>query len=123
MAHSPGALLDRREIHHFHLFCGLGGGARGFNRGSTRVGNMGADFRCICGIDVDPASIRDFGRLAGVAGTLLDLSTASNLRLSTAARRRPAGVRRRPRTSPPPPVTSGRTSSSCRRHAKASRGC
>ena len=73
MANSPGALLERREIRHFHLFCGLGGGARGFNRGSARVGNMVADFRCIGGIDVDAASIRDFGRLAGVPGTVLDL--------------------------------------------------
>ena len=73
MANSPGALLDRREIRHFHLFCGLGGGARGFNRGSARVGNMVADFRCIGGIDVDTASIRDFTRLAGVPGTVLDL--------------------------------------------------
>ncbi len=73
MAHSPGALIERREIRHFHLFCGLGGGARGFNRGSARVGSMVADFRCLGGIDVDPASIRDFGRLAGVPGTVLDL--------------------------------------------------
>ena len=34
---------------------------------------MVADFRCIGGVDVDPASIRDFGRLAGVPGTVLDL--------------------------------------------------
>ena len=73
MANSPGALLERREIRHFHLFCGLGGGARGFNRGAARVGSMVADFRCIGGVDVDPASIRDFGRLAGVPGTVLDL--------------------------------------------------
>ena len=73
MANSPGALIDRREIRHFHLFCGLGGGARGFNRGTARVGNMVGNFRCIGGIDVDPASIRDFGRLAGVPGTVLDL--------------------------------------------------
>ena len=56
------------EIRHFHLFCGLGGGARGFNRASPRVGNLQAKFRCLGGIDVDPASIRDFGRLAGVPG-------------------------------------------------------
>ncbi len=61
------------EIRHFHLFCGLGGGARGFNRASPRVGNLQAKFRCLGGIDVDPASIRDFGRLAGVPGTVLDL--------------------------------------------------
>lgn len=62
-----------KEIKHFHLFCGLGGGARGFNRASPRVGNLQARFRCIGGIDVDAASIRDFGRLTGVPGTVLDL--------------------------------------------------
>lgn len=61
------------EIRHFHLFCGLGGGARGFNRGQARVGTMQAKFRCLGGIDVDPASIADFGRLAGVPGTCMDL--------------------------------------------------
>jgi len=61
------------EIRHAHLFCGLGGGARGFNRGQARVGARVARFRCIGGIDVDPASVRDFGRLAGVPGTVLDL--------------------------------------------------
>lgn len=61
------------EIRHFHLFCGLGGGARGFNRASPRVGNLQAKFRCLGGIDVDAASIRDFGRLTGVPGTVLDL--------------------------------------------------
>jgi site-specific DNA-cytosine methylase len=61
------------EIRHFHLFAGLGGGARGFNRGAARVGNQQARFRCIGGIDNDPAAMRDFARLAGVPGTLLDL--------------------------------------------------
>lgn len=61
------------EIRHFHLFAGLGGGARGFNRARPRVGNLEAHFRCIGGIDVDPAAMRDFQRLAGVPGTVLDL--------------------------------------------------
>lgn len=65
--------MNTREIRHFHLFCGLGGGARGFNRASPRVGNLQARFRCLGGIDVDGASIRDFGRLTGVPGTVLDL--------------------------------------------------
>jgi hypothetical protein len=73
-AHST--TIDLREIRHFHLFCGLGGGARGFNRGSARVGNMQAAFRCIGGIDVSPAAIRDFEHLAGVPGTVLDLFDA-----------------------------------------------
>lgn len=62
-----------REILHGHLFCGLGGGAKGFNNAQPRVGNMVGKFRCLGGIDVDPAAIRDFDRLAGVRGTVLDL--------------------------------------------------
>ena len=61
------------EIRHFHLFCGLGAGAKGFNRAQPRVGNLQARFRCLGGIDVDPAAVRDFKRLTGVDGTLLDL--------------------------------------------------
>lgn len=66
-------MIEQREIRHFHLFCGLGGGAKGFNRGNARVGNMEARFRCIGGIDVDAGAIADFQRLAGTPGTVLDL--------------------------------------------------
>jgi hypothetical protein len=62
------------EIRHFHLFCGLGGGARGFNRGEARVGNLQARFRCLGGVDVDSAAIADFGRAAGVMGRTLLLA-------------------------------------------------
>ncbi len=64
---------DVREIRHFHLFCGLGGGAKGFNKAQPRVGNMVGKFRCIGGIDVDAPAIRDFERLTGTKGTVLDL--------------------------------------------------
>lgn len=64
---------DHRTIKHAHLFCGLGGCARGFNRATARVGTLEADFRCLGGIDVDQQAIRDFSRLAGVPGTCLDL--------------------------------------------------
>ncbi|MFT8642830.1 DNA cytosine methyltransferase [Gluconacetobacter sp.] len=60
-------------ILHGHLFCGLGGGAKGFNATKARHGTLSADFECLGGIDVDPAAIRDFERLAGVPGTVLDL--------------------------------------------------
>lgn len=66
-------MIDRREVRHFHLFCGLGAGAKGFNRGHARVGSMEARFRCIGGVDVDPAAISDFGRLTGTPGTALDM--------------------------------------------------
>ncbi len=65
--------METREIRHFHLFCGLGGGTKGFNKASPRVGNMVGKFRCIGGIDVDAPAIRDFERLTGARGTVLDL--------------------------------------------------
>jgi site-specific DNA-cytosine methylase len=61
------------EIRHFHAFVGLGGGARGFNKANPRVGTTQAKFRCIGGVDVDAAAIRDFNRLANATGTVLDL--------------------------------------------------
>jgi site-specific DNA-cytosine methylase len=61
------------EIRHAHLFCGIGGGAKGFNAGHARVGRLQARFRCLGGIDVDAAAVRDFGRMTGVRGTVLDL--------------------------------------------------
>lgn len=72
--------MARIEFTHFHLFCGLGGGAAGFNRGHARVGSMEASFRCIGGIDVDPAAIRDFEKLAGVSGTVIDLFSRDQYR-------------------------------------------
>ncbi len=67
------AINHYREIRHFHLFCGLGGGAAGFNRGQARVGSMQARFRCLGGIDSDKRAVADFSHLAGVPGTVLDL--------------------------------------------------
>lgn len=68
------------EIRHFHLFAGLGGGAKGFNHGQARVGELQARFRCIGGVDNDPAAMRDFARLAGVPGTVLDMFTRAQYR-------------------------------------------
>ncbi|EZP05932.1 DNA cytosine methyltransferase [Pseudomonas aeruginosa] len=67
--------MIKRTLYHFHFCCGLGGGAAGFNRARPRVGNVEAEWACLGGIDVDPAGLRDFERLAGVPGTLLDLFT------------------------------------------------
>lgn len=60
-------------ITHFHLFCGLGGGAAGFQRAQARVGNLTAQMICLGGIDVDPVAVQNFEILAGVPGTCLDL--------------------------------------------------
>ncbi|MGE4536302.1 MAG: DNA cytosine methyltransferase [Desulfovibrio sp.] len=74
------SLVEIREIRHFHLFCGLGGGAKGFNRGRASVGNLRARFRCLGGLDVSPAAIADFERLSGTRGTCLDLMDRSQFR-------------------------------------------
>lgn len=68
-------MIIKRTLYHFHFCCGLGGGAAGFNRARPRVGNVEAEWVCLGGIDVDPAGLRDFERLAGVPGTLQDLFT------------------------------------------------
>ncbi len=68
--------MIQQEILHFHVCGGAGGGAKGFNRGQARVGHVVAKPRCIGGVDVDPAGIADFDRVAGVPGTVLDLFTA-----------------------------------------------
>ncbi|MYM92664.1 DNA cytosine methyltransferase [Duganella vulcania] len=65
-----------KTYNHFHFCCGLGGGKKGFNRAKPQVGNMAATLRCIGGIDVDPAAIRDFDRAGpGRPGTVMDLFT------------------------------------------------
>jgi site-specific DNA-cytosine methylase len=65
--------METTEIRHAHLFCGIGAGAKGFNKARPKVGIVTGVFRCIGGIDVDPEAISDFGRFTGVAGTVLDL--------------------------------------------------
>ncbi|WP_295482119.1 DNA cytosine methyltransferase [uncultured Pseudomonas sp.] len=67
--------LRKHTLKHFHMCCGLGGGAKGFNRSKPIVGNLQADWQCLGGVDVDPAGLADFERLSGVKGTLIDLFT------------------------------------------------
>ena len=61
------------EIRHAGMFSGLGAGARGFNQARPDIGTARATYRCLGGIDVDAAAIADFDRIAGVAGTVMDL--------------------------------------------------
>ena len=61
------------EIKHFHLFCGIGGGAIGFNKARANVGALTARFRCLGGVDCEPSVIQDFNKHVGVPGTVLDL--------------------------------------------------
>lgn len=61
------------EIRHFHFCCGLGGGAKGMNEARPTVGRLQGRFRCLGGIDIDAGALKDFERLAGAKGTLMDL--------------------------------------------------
>lgn len=61
------------EATHMHLFCGMGGFAIGFNAAKAEHAGMTLTWRCLGGIDSNPAAIADFGQLVGVPGTLLDL--------------------------------------------------
>ena len=67
--------MIKETLYHFHFCCGLGGGAKGFNRSRPRVGNVQAEWQCLGGIDVVPGALRNFAKLAGVLGSQIDLFT------------------------------------------------
>ncbi|RQU16282.1 DNA cytosine methyltransferase [Burkholderia cenocepacia] len=67
--------MTNRVYNSFGFCCGLGGGAKGFTKATSRVGNMTATWRCIGGIDNDPAAARDFETLVGTPCTVMDLFT------------------------------------------------
>ena len=78
MIGSPDADVDARhvrEVRHFHVCGGSGGGKLGFSRGYARVGGMVAKPRCIGGVDADLNGIADFNRIEGAPATHLDLFT------------------------------------------------
>lgn len=68
-------MTTSREYNSFGFCCGLGGGAKGFRKARVRVGSMMATWRCIGGIDIDPAAARDFAHLVGTPCTVMDLFT------------------------------------------------
>ncbi len=66
-------MIEHVEIRHAHICGGLGGGGKGFNKATPRVGNMVGEMRCLGSVDVDPAGCRDFEKLTGTPATLMDL--------------------------------------------------
>ena len=59
----------------FHLFCGIGGGALGFQQAREEWGGLRGRFRTLGGVDCDAEACADFEALTGVAATRLDLFT------------------------------------------------
>jgi site-specific DNA-cytosine methylase len=66
-------MKNMETISHFHLYCGIGGFAKGFNQGEARLGLMRAQFRCLGGIDVGEAECKDFAKITGAKATCMDL--------------------------------------------------
>ncbi|KWF83370.1 DNA methyltransferase [Burkholderia cepacia] len=68
--------MDMTRTYNVFTMCsGLGGGAKGFQKAVSRVGKLIAKWRCIGGVDNDPAACRDFLSRVGVPCTLMDLFT------------------------------------------------
>ncbi|AQZ95436.1 DNA cytosine methyltransferase [Halopseudomonas phragmitis] len=67
--------MIKRTYTHFGFCCGLGSGSAGFNDSALRLNNMEGNWRCLGGIDIDPAGLADFEKATGTKGTLLDLFT------------------------------------------------
>lgn len=67
--------MSKVTLNHFHFCVGLGGAALGFSQANPRVGALEGRWKCIGGIDVSPAAIRDFEQRTGATGTVMDLFT------------------------------------------------
>jgi site-specific DNA-cytosine methylase len=62
-----------RKLRVGNLFCGIGAGAKGFKDARPRIGHVEARWEIAGGIDVDPGAIRNFDRITGARGTVLDM--------------------------------------------------
>jgi hypothetical protein len=102
---------------------GLGGGARGFNRGRARVGHLRMHGSAVSAASTSTAAMRDFERLAGVRGTVLDLFSREQY-AAFHGQQPPDGWREAtPDDIRRPPAASVRTSRSGRPRVRASAGC
>lgn len=62
-----------KEFGCFHLFCGSGGGALGFDRARLEWRGITGRFRNLGGVDADPEACADFEALTGAPATVMDL--------------------------------------------------
>lgn len=69
-----------RVYRYGHMACGIGAGAEDFNQANPRIGHLEARFECAGGIDLDAGAIRNFERMTGVQGTVMDLFDCAQYR-------------------------------------------
>jgi site-specific DNA-cytosine methylase len=67
---------EKKEYSAGFLFCGLGGGALGFQEATAHFKGMVGTFRTVVGIDVDPEACKDFEMLTGAPARCMDLFSA-----------------------------------------------
>lgn len=96
-----------REFTVLHMFCGIGGGALGFQRSRGLLSSREARFRTLLGVDVDAAACEDFRTLTGAPALCADVSTLTPDELRAACPEPPDVVF----TSPPCKGFSGLLSS------------
>lgn len=58
-----------------YLFCGIGGGAKGFQKARAEYKGMAGRFETIVGIDCDPEACQDFEAITGAPAICMDLFT------------------------------------------------
>lgn len=63
------------EFTHFHICCGIGGWAKGFQKAKAEYGGKVGRLRLLGGVDSDPLACEDFTRITGVPAIRLDLFT------------------------------------------------
>ena len=76
---------QKREYTALFLFCGLGGGALGFQQAAARMFGHEARFRSVGGVDIDPAACADFEMLTGSPALCADVARLSPAELRALA--------------------------------------
>lgn len=66
-----GDKLQRYKV--FYLFCGIGGGALGFQQAACEYKGLVGGFETLAGVDCDPQACEDFERLTGAPAVQMDL--------------------------------------------------
>ncbi|MGO4416871.1 hypothetical protein AB4Z27_28270 [Cupriavidus sp. KB_39] len=72
--------MIRREYRTFGFCCGLGGGAKGFKKAASQVGNMIATCRCIGGIEVAAHLTTNLSQRVLLSALLRKLCSSKNVR-------------------------------------------
>jgi site-specific DNA-cytosine methylase len=64
-----------------HLFCGIGGGALGFQQAREEWKGVVGSIESVAGIDCDPEACEDFGMITGDPAYQMDLFSKEQYRM------------------------------------------